>query len=101
MNIAVRIKGDEIEGKLCYSWEDVNAFFFSPMYDDKYIIPLKAQGKTYTEKKESIRQQAQDFQNVFDSMMLYWSDIDEIGAFFERNGKRYGLLKEFRENGIC
>ena len=29
-----------------------------------------------------------------------WGEIAESQAYFEKIGKRYGLLKEFRENGI-
>lgn len=55
----------------------------------------------YAEKKNEIRQMAIDYQNMFtDGETFYWSDIAEWTAFFEKYGKRYGLLKEFRENGI-
>lgn len=29
-----------------------------------------------------------------------YSELSEIQSFFEANGKRYGLIKEFTENGI-
>lgn len=31
---------------------------------------------------------------------IKFGELYEFGAYFERLGKRYGLLKEFRENGI-
>lgn len=56
---------------------------------------------TYAEKKDEIRQMAIDYQNMFvEGETFYWSDIAEWTEFFEKYGKRYGLLKEFRENGI-
>ena len=73
----------------------------SPFYDDKYIIPFRISGKTYQAKKADLRQQAIDYSNIQGVLTLYWSEVAEISNFFERNGKRYGLLKEFRENGIC
>lgn len=57
--------------------------------------------KTYAQKKEEIRQQAIDYQNSFtDGKTYFWSELAEIGAKFERLAKRYGLFKEFKENGI-
>ena len=31
----------------------------------------------------------------------YWSDLATWGEFFAKYGKRYGLMREFHENGIC
>ena len=47
---------------------------------------------TYQEKKEAIRQQALDWE--------YWSELAEMTAYFEEQARRFGLLREFRENGI-
>ena len=58
--------------------------------------------KTYQEMKEQIRNEAIDWQAQFaEGVTMYWSDIIEAGDYFYRMGKRYGLLREFRENGIC
>ena len=55
----------------------------------------------YEENKERVRQEAIDYSNSFaEGREYYWSEIAEIGAYFEKQGKRYGLLEEFRENGI-
>ena len=29
-----------------------------------------------------------------------WGELAEASAYFEKLGKRYGLIKEFKENGI-
>ena len=55
---------------------------------------------TYTERKEKARNEAIDWQNDFANHSYYWSEIAEFSAYFEKLGKRYGLLREFRENGI-
>lgn len=31
----------------------------------------------------------------------HWSDLATWGEFFAKYGKRYGLMREFHENGIC
>ena len=101
LKIAVRIHNKEIEATTFYSWDECHKYFFSPFYDDKYVIPFRVSGKTYQAKKEDLRQQAIDYSNIQSVLNLYGSEVAEISAFFEKNGKRYGLLKEFRENGIC
>ena len=52
----------------------------------------------YQEKKEKIRQEAIDFQTSDEPMS--WGELAEKQSYFEINGKKYGLLKEFRENCI-
>lgn len=51
--------------------------------------------------KATARQQAIDWQRSFCEGRSYtWSEVFEFTAHFTKLGKRYGLLKEFRENGI-
>ena len=55
----------------------------------------------YQENKERVRQEAIDFQNSFaEGKNYYMSELAEIGNYFEKQAKRYGLTAEFRENGI-
>lgn len=56
--------------------------------------------KTYKQLKEEARQKAIDMQNEISEKNLSWWDVAQLGDYFEKLGKRYGLLKEFRENGI-
>ena len=60
------------------------------------------QRATYQKKKDEIRQQAVDFQREFteNDTCFSWWELAEKGDYFTKQGKRYGLLKEFRENGI-
>jgi len=55
----------------------------------------------YQVKKEEVRQQAIDYQLETSERCLSYGELFEMTSYFERLGKRYGLLKEFRENGIC
>jgi hypothetical protein len=41
-----------------------------------------------------------DFQSANDCDLSY-GELADIYNFFEVNGKRYGLIQEFRENAIC
>lgn len=55
----------------------------------------------YQENKQRIREEAIEWQlSTFDEYfggLNLWLNQD----YFRKMGKRYGLLREFRENGIC
>ena len=54
----------------------------------------------YAEKKEQVRQQAIDWQNDFCNHNYSWGELAFYSDYFEKMGRRYGLIKEFRENAI-
>lgn len=54
----------------------------------------------YQRKKESARRAAIEWQNNFDKHNYSWFQLCLYQERFEKLGKKYGLTKEFRENGI-
>lgn len=54
----------------------------------------------YQQAKERARQKVVDWQLTFSDNVYYYSDLADFAAYFEKLGKRYGLIKEFRGNGI-
>lgn len=56
---------------------------------------------SYTEKKNAARQIAIDWQNELSEISISSEGLMIAQNYFEKLGKRYGLLTEFRENGIC
>ena len=62
---------------------------------------MKNTKTTYEMKKEMARQEAIDWQNTLFGDSRNYEDMQEATEYFEKLGRRYGLLKEFRENGIC
>ena len=54
----------------------------------------------YTEQKEKARAKAVDFQHEAGARCLSWGELAESAEKFEKLGKRWGLLREFRANGI-
>lgn len=56
--------------------------------------------KSYKERKEEIRQQAIEWQTNFASNNYSYYDLMIWGDYFTKKAKRYGLLKEFKENCI-
>lgn len=56
---------------------------------------------TYQKNKQRIREEAIEWQADFPNHNYSWGEIAYFEDYFRRQGKRYGLLTEFRENGIC
>lgn len=93
------------EGKIgnyiYFSFEEWHRDTFPPGIDIITTILFKVGGKTYAEKKENLRDLAIEYSNNVGNTCLSYGELAKIGDFFEKNGKRYGLLREFKENGIC
>lgn len=56
---------------------------------------------SYNEKKQLVRQEAINWQKEAAEISMSYSELAEAQSYFERLGRRYGLLREFHENGIC
>ena len=62
------------------------------------IHPLER--KTYEEKRRTLRDFAIYWQQNAEKMAYDWLDNINWSIFFKEYGKKYGLLREFRDNGI-
>lgn len=82
------------------SWKEYHTATFSPLIDVLFITDFKVKGNTYEDRKAFVRDLAIDYSNN-QSCGLSWSEVAYVGDMFYKLGKRYGLLKEFKENGIC
>ena len=84
------------------NYEDLHKATFSPdVWDNTAFVELgRLSGGNYESKKAEVREKAIDFQYI-DEGGLSLGEVAEISAYFENYGRRYGLLTEFRENGIC
>lgn len=55
----------------------------------------------YQKAKAAAQQEATEFSNNPDATAgMSWAEVAAISNRFERLGRRYGLLREFRENAI-
>ncbi len=54
----------------------------------------------YQEGKEKARDVAIDWQEQAAQENYSYGELAAYGEYFHRIGKRYGLLREFQENGI-
>jgi hypothetical protein len=74
---------------------------FSPACEIYETIGFKLPGYGYRKKKEAARELAIRVQAALDNMVISWKELYEIGEYFETIGAKFGLLREFRANGIC
>lgn len=54
----------------------------------------------YQRVKESVRNKAVEWQSDFCNHDYSYGELVYWQNYFERYAKRYGLVREFRENGI-
>lgn len=55
---------------------------------------------TYQQKKDVIRNKAIKWQMSFNSHCFSYSELADFQNNFEKLAKKYGLIKEFKENAI-
>lgn len=82
-------------------WNEFHKDTFSPLTKDLAILRLKVRGKNYQERKNSAHELAVEWQAYFSDLSWSYGELAEIQGYFEKIGKQYGLIKEFRENAIC
>lgn len=56
---------------------------------------------TYQERKKKMREKAIEWQERLVEQSISYGELVIAQSVFEQLGRRYGLLTEFRENGIC
>lgn len=85
------------------SWSAFHNDTFSPENNVVYILDMsKIAGKTYREKQAELRSKAIEYSNMIGEIYpISMGETKVIDDFFEKYGRRYGLLTEFRENAIC
>ena len=65
-------------------------------------IPMVVSGRTYQERKNDLHEKAIEWSNAVGQYPKWsYGELAIIQGFFEKYGRRYGLLTEFRENAIC
>ena len=62
---------------------------------------MKQKNNYYQQRKASVYQEAVEYQIWASSQSLSYGELAFYNDYFHKLGKRYGLLREFRENCIC
>ena len=81
------------------TWPEYHAATFSPDCTVSACIPLQLHGSTYAARRDSLRTIAQDIQTADNGGMSY-SEAADMAEWLTTNARRYGLVNEFRDNGI-
>ena len=55
---------------------------------------------TYQKNKDKARNKAIEWQLDFGNHNYSWGELAYYSDYFEKLAKRYGLVEEFKENGI-
>lgn len=84
-----------------YGYKEWYKDTFSPNIENIMVLDLSIHGKNYEEKKACAEELAKDYQYNFACLSWSYGELATICEYFKRIGKRYGLLKEFKENAIC
>lgn len=71
------------------------------MYMNIHHIDLAVHGDNYAERKANVREKAIDYQQQCADCDMSYEELQLWSNYFTELGTRYGLLTEFRENGIC
>ena len=85
---------------LYFDYPSFYADTFSPECEVIQLIEFKTHGQNYKARKASLEEIAVEFSHNAICGLSY-GELSYIQNFFETMGKRYGLLREFRENAIC
>lgn len=91
----------EIAGKVTNCTDNCKVCLEEEAKTREIEVGDKVMKNTYEAKKEIARQEAIDWQNDVANRNYSYGELCEFVMHFEKLGRRYGLLKEFRENGIC
>lgn len=83
-------------------FELFHEMIFNPETVFKFFFTLEVKGNNYKERKADIEDKAHILQDAqVEYTGLSYMEYMILDNFFETNGKRYGLYKEFKENAIC
>lgn len=84
------------------SYNDLVNVYEIPEANILYYIPLTVSGKGYQDKRNDLQYKAVNYSHSwYDFCDWSYGELSIIQDFFEVNGRRYGLLTEFKENAIC
>lgn len=95
--------GEEWFIEEAYDEDDTEHFKYLLTIGENYDDELGELGYlmvVYARNKSELRNQAIDYQRHASEYCLSYGEIAYFSDYFTKLGKRFGLLKEFRENGV-
>ena len=100
MILAIINIGGEDKMKAYYSYEELYEEEFCADNCAVWITNFKTKGKTYAERKQFARDIGVTISNNRMIEEITHIDAINIAENLDNIAKRYGLIKEFRENGL-
>lgn len=97
----------ELDGKkhnrFYYEYESWYRDTWSPATRVLTTIDFHVHGDNYKERKADVEDKAMKYLDLFETydVSVSWQEISIFNAYFAKQAKRYGLVTDFRENGIC
>ena len=86
-------------GGVCYSYPELYRETFSP--EEWNIVILDKLTGSYNEKQAALREKAIATQQAVASLeYIGYNELIDIEQYFTKYGKRYGLMRELKENGV-
>ena len=87
------------------SQTDIDSYYWEALGDIIYLHHFKSLYKAgkpskYQKGKEKTRNEAIEWQSDFATHNYSYGELAYFSDYFETKARRYGLLREFRENGI-
>lgn len=84
-------------GIFCRKSEEIAALVRHPSFRGMTdVVNFQVTGETYEARKDCLLRQAETWEAA-DLGCVADRDIEDAGKWFSKMGKRYGLLREFRE----
>ena len=56
--------------------------------------------KNYKQRKDEARRSFIELQDIIANSFMSWGEAAELNEMIEKKAKRFGLVKEARENGL-
>lgn len=81
-------------------WDDYHADTFCPDYETLWLTDFKVRGKNYAERKACAEDIGISFSHAMGTWYPSWMELAEVTGKLENIAKRYGLVKEFKENAL-
>lgn len=83
------------------TYKDILAEWDKPLKEHTFWTIHSRKLTAYEKRQALARDLAIEWQSDLWEQGSDWYDIWRVQDFFYEVGKKYGLLREFRENGIC
>ena len=102
MFLATISRNGKEETSLYYDFATLYKDTFSPETEIVNFIPFQVSGRFFSEKQNSLRKTAIEFLKIDynQAAELTGKELSIIHDFFEKNGRRYGMVKELRYMNI-